>query len=374
MSTVNDNALAVVEASTGEISPSHAQAMAKHEIEGAIVLARRFPRNEEAALQRILKSCGRISFAKLALYSYPRGGTTISGPSVNLAREMARCWGNIRYGCDIIQDDETTRTIRGWAWDLETNTKGHEEASFKKLIYRKKGGWDEPDERDLRELTNKHGAICVRNSILHILPADVIDDAKAETKKTMTRKFAADPDGAYKQMLRAFSSIRVSVDDLELYLGHPYRQCSTDELADIQSVWKSINDGNSKWQDYVKDKAAKPQSVEDFTGEPEEPEKTTTPPVQPEEAEARLDTIQSKVDDADHVCTGEPPTDGDLYFQEAIAQYRDTEWETLADIVKLDAATAKDDNLTDEQKWILLDGGDAPSESQQARDRIGGEA
>ena len=114
------------------------------------------------------------------------------------------------------------------------------------------------------------------------------------------------------------------------------------------------------------------QSIEDFTGEPEEPEKTTTPPVQPEAGEARSDTIQSKVDDADHVCTGEPPTD-DLYFRECITMYRETDFGDVSEIIKLDAAMAKDENLSPNQKWVLLDGGAAASESQQARGRIGGE-
>ena len=88
------------------------------------------------------------------------------------------------------------------------------------------------------------------------------------------------------------------------------------------------------------------------------------PPVEPEEKQVPNPTGE---------VTEPDPTDGDLYFREAIAQSRDTEWETLADITKLDAAMAKDDNLTDEQKWILLDGGDAASESHTARERIGGE-
>ncbi len=128
----------------------------------------------------------------------------------------------------------------------------------------------------------------------------------------------------------------------------------------------------ARWMTVDKRSLATAQSVEDFTGEPEEPEKTTTPPVQPEAAEARSDTIQSKVDDADHVCTGEPPTD-DLYFRECITMYRETDFGDVSEIIKLDAAMAKDDNLSPNQKWVLLDGGDVPSESQQARERIGGE-
>ncbi len=236
----------------GELSTSMQQAMARHEIEGAIVVARRFPRNEDAAYGRVMKSCQRWNFASIARYSYPRGGQQIEGPSVNLAREVARCWTNIRYGCDIVHDDDASRTVRGWAWDVESNTKESQDSTFKKLIYRKKGGWQSPDERDLRELTNKHGAICVRNCLLHLVPPDLIEEAIRCSKATLEHEAAKDPDEARKKMIRAFAGLGVTVEDLELYLGHPLKQASPGEISDLRGIWKSISDGNSVWAEYVK--------------------------------------------------------------------------------------------------------------------------
>jgi hypothetical protein len=256
MSTVIDQPgteIAVVnQPSGGELSTSMQQSMARHEIEGAIVIARRFPRNEDAAYGRVMKSCERWSFASMARYSYPRGGQQIEGPSVNLAREVARCWTNIRYGCDIVHDDDTSRTVRGWAWDVETNCKETQDATFKKLIYRKRGGWQTPDERDLRELTNKHGAICVRNCLLHLVPPDLIDEAMRSSKSTLEKDAAKDPDEARRKMIRAFSTIGVTVDDLEAHLGHPLKQATPTEITDLRGIWKSISDGNSVWSEYVK--------------------------------------------------------------------------------------------------------------------------
>jgi hypothetical protein len=238
----------------GEMQTAGLSELARAELESSIIVAQRRPRNELQAFGRIETSCKRLGFALSARYSYPRGGQQIEGPSVRLAREMARCWGNIRYGLDIVHDGEDTRTVRGWAHDLETNTKETQDATFRKLIYRKNKGWVTPDERDLRERTNAVGAICVRNCLLHLMPPDLVDDAIRITKEVITKGVAEDIEGNRKSIVSAFRGIGVSVDDLEVYLGHPLRQASPSEVADLRSVWKSISDGNSVWSEYVADK------------------------------------------------------------------------------------------------------------------------
>jgi len=244
--------LAVREEQSHELAVTPRQAMAAKEIEGAIIVARRFPRNEDSSRSRVIASCARATFAGQTIWKYPRGKKDIQGPTVKLAREMARCWGNIRYGFDVVHDDEESRTIQAWAWDVETNTRRSQDATFKKLVYRTTGGWVKPDERDLRELTNKHGETAVRNCLLHVMPPDLAEDAMVASRKTLTLNAAADPDKARKLVADGFSKIGVTVEDLEVYLDHPLRQMTPDEVADLRAIWKSISDGNSKWVEYVK--------------------------------------------------------------------------------------------------------------------------
>jgi len=65
--------------------------------------------------------------------------------------------------------------IRGFAIDLETNASTEYEDQFKRLVQRKgrdgETHWVQPDERDLRELIGRRGAILVRNAILSYTPA-----------------------------------------------------------------------------------------------------------------------------------------------------------------------------------------------------------
>ncbi|MEN2466710.1 hypothetical protein AAIB49_18440, partial [Ornithinibacillus sp. JPR2-1] len=60
------------------------------EVKGQIFMARQFPRNVFQAEQRILDACKRPSLAQTAVYSYPRGGTKVEGPSIRLAEVIAQ--------------------------------------------------------------------------------------------------------------------------------------------------------------------------------------------------------------------------------------------------------------------------------------------
>ncbi len=265
-----------VEETTTELAVTSQAAMATQEVQGAILIARKFPRNEDAAYGKIMKTCERPAFAAVARYRFPRGGKQVEGPSIKMALEMARNWGNIRYGLDILTEDDESRTIRGWAWDMETNVRTHFDDHFKKLIQRKvsKGGtketqWIVPDERDLRELSNRRGAICVRNAILQLMPPDIAEDAADAVKQTLRGDIGANKGDHAKRIIRAFGTLNVNVDDLEAYLGHPLSHASDKEIENLRTIYKSIDDGNSAWHEYAK--TATPEgtgaaTMDDLTG------------------------------------------------------------------------------------------------------------
>lgn len=219
------------------------------ELKGAIVMAKKFPRDENASYNKLMKSCERPAFAEAATYQFPRGGQQISGPSVNLAREAARCWGNVRYGLIIVTDSEEEVHIRGAAFDLETNNAVAMEDKFKKLVYRRDGGWQKPDERDLRELINRRGAICVRNALLQILPPDVVDDAVSKAGLTLQQaakgQLKQDRTKTIRSLLAAFDMLGVSKEMIEATLKHPVDIINEEELAKLRGIYASIADGNT---------------------------------------------------------------------------------------------------------------------------------
>jgi len=288
------------EAPNSELSVARQRADIESEIKAAIVLARRFPRDEARTYGNLMKSCQRISFAGQAFYSFPRGRATVEGPSVNMAREAARTWGNIRFGLDIVRDDEESRKIQAWCWDLETNLKVTAEDEFKKLIYRRKGGWIKPDERDLRELTNRRGAISIRNCILQVIPKDFIEDAMKKVKSTLRAGVSGDLDGTIKKMVLAFSDLGVTTAKLEKKLGHKILESTPDEVVELKATWTSIHDGNSKIKDHFFNEVVKEEKtklkVGDMTAKKEDKKKEDKPfndiPEDKKEDKGRFDLLK----------------------------------------------------------------------------------
>jgi hypothetical protein len=130
------------------------------------------------------------------------------------------------------------------------------EDEFRKLVQRKKkegrgSEWVTPDERDLRELTNRRGAILVRNCILQLLPSDLIEDAVNKTRETKRTEVTRDPEAARKRVILAFVTLNVTPEMLGVYLGKPVGECSPDEIAKLRAIYQSIRDGNSNWQEYA---------------------------------------------------------------------------------------------------------------------------
>jgi hypothetical protein len=238
------------------------------EIQAAVILAKQFPRVYDDSWARLMKACQRKTLAEKARYRYPRGGKMIVGPSVNLARVAAQCYGNIRWGLNILRNDNDEVLIEGWAWDMEQNIKSTAQDCFKKLIFRKDKGWVTPDERDLRELINRRGAILVRNCLLNILPKDLIEDAEAQAEQAL-RKQIKDPSGERKRLILEFDKYGVTVDMLNRYIGQ--ESWGADDIIHLKEILNSIQDGQAKREDYFPPtKAATPDENGQGATKPDE--------------------------------------------------------------------------------------------------------
>ena len=260
MSMVNTQGNALAQQNTNSVGTA---ARSEAEIKAAIFVAKTYPRNETNAFSNLLKSIDRESFAKIAAYSFPRAGKAVEGPSINFAKEFARLWGNVQYGATIVFDDGEDIIIEGWAWDVETNAKTSGQASFKNLIYRKTGGWIKPDERDKRELVNKHSAIAIRNALLSLLPRDMVDDAMRAVKKNLINKVnKEDPKIAAAKATKFFEEKGVTIENLEVFLEMPQEKWMAEEIVGLQGLAQSIVDGNTSVHEIKKlKKNPEPEAV-----------------------------------------------------------------------------------------------------------------
>ena len=247
----------------GETSPLAVQAAARvqAEIQSAYLMAIHHKRDEALVWPAVAKTLKDAAAAEKAYYSYPRGGGRVFGPSVRLARELARVWGNMRSGVKIIEITDEFVHIAGWALDLQTNAYSEFDDRFAKLIQRTQGSgqnkktvWIQPDERDLRELIARRGAILERNCILKLLPRhkvnELVDDAMKTHEMAVKGLFHKSKEKAVEAVVSAFADLGVSGDMLAVFLGHPVSQLDDDEYAALVGIGKQIKDGTSHKSEY----------------------------------------------------------------------------------------------------------------------------
>jgi hypothetical protein len=98
------------------------QARAIAEVQAAVVVAQQCPRDLQRAEAEMRDACSRTALANRAFYRVPNRG---QGPSVHLARELARIWGNVQYGVHELRRDDRAgmSEIQAFAWDVQTNTR-----------------------------------------------------------------------------------------------------------------------------------------------------------------------------------------------------------------------------------------------------------
>jgi hypothetical protein len=250
MERIGDGAMLSPTAQVGAVAAASREL---GELRGSLLLAREFPRDEMKARAGALESCSRPEFCMKedgtakAIYSYKRGQSTVSGPGVVLARELARRWGNLRFGIqELPEEDPTMVHLRAQAMDMETNLQVVHEDRFSKKIQRKGQGWVEPDERDLRELKNRRGAFLARNCLLQLLPPDLVDLSVSRIHETMTLAAAGDlrkdRAGTILKLLARFSGIGVVRAQIEAFIGAPLDDLTAEQRTDLLGAYQSIAD------------------------------------------------------------------------------------------------------------------------------------
>lgn len=220
------------------------------EVQAAMVAAKRFPRDEMAAINRIKATCQRPTLAAQAVYRYPKGGQNVSGPSIRLAEALAQNWGNIDTGIVELENSRGSSTMMAYAWDLETNTRVTKIFTVEHKRDTKQGSKALTDGRDIYEATANFGARRQRACILSIVPGDVVDMAVEACKETVASADQRPVDEILTELLKAFKGISVTKEQLEKYFDKQLTVMTKEDLVDLRAVYKAIKDGQSKAEDY----------------------------------------------------------------------------------------------------------------------------
>jgi hypothetical protein len=199
------------------------QSRAVAEVHAAIVVAQQCPRSLQAALNAMRESCAQKGLAERAFYRYPRGNGTVTGESVHLARELARCWGNIQYGiAELRRDDEGGYSeIQAFAWDVEP------------LV----------QLRDIYENNANNGARRLRQAIFSVLPPWFIEEAKDICSKTLADGGGKSRAQRIADAIKSFEGLGVTADQVEQKLGRERDRWTDHDLAQLAVTFRSLQRG-----------------------------------------------------------------------------------------------------------------------------------
>jgi hypothetical protein len=263
-----------------EIESRQTGAVAKVEQERAVAetiatlqIAKACPRDERQAMNDILNACGRVGLAKTAIYSYSRGGTKISGPSIRLAEAIAQHWGNMQFGVRELSQRDGKSEVESFAWDVQRNNRAVK--VFSVPHQRFTGGRMQPltDPRDIYELIANNAARRLRSCILAIVPGDVQEAAINQCEMTLRANIDMSP-AAMSGLLDDFLAVGVTKAMIAARIQRNFEQVEPGQVVTLNNIYNSIRDGMS--------------SPDEWFGREDNPPSTIS-------TASRTETVKSKV-------------------------------------------------------------------------------
>ena len=218
------------------------QTRAIAEVQAMVLVAQSSPRKTATAVEQMRESCAQRALASRAFFRFPRAGGTVTGASVHLARELARCWGNITYGVTELKRDEHKgiSEMQAFAWDVQTNTRNAVVFIVPHVRDTKQGLKDLTDMRDIYENNANNGARRLRECIFRVLPPYLKEVAKATCYQTLEKGKGDKPlEVRAAEAVEAFKGIGISRDRLEAKLG-PVRNWTGADIANLEVSFMSI--------------------------------------------------------------------------------------------------------------------------------------
>ncbi|HTE66668.1 MAG TPA: hypothetical protein VK736_10490 [Candidatus Binatia bacterium] len=223
------------------------QSRAVAEVQAAVVVAQQRPRDIATSIREMRQSCQIETMAQRAFWRYTRAGKPLTGPTVHLMRELARCFGNVQYAVAELRRDDTAgiSEMQAVAWDLQTNTRSALVFVVPHLRDKTEGG-PVPLEmsRDIYENNANQGARRLREAIRSILPPWYVEEAMALCHQTL-----ANPPGGktlpqrVADAIKAFEGLGISVERLEDKLDRSTGKWTPHDLAQLTVTFTSLQRG-----------------------------------------------------------------------------------------------------------------------------------
>lgn len=263
------------------------------EVQVAVMMAKQFPRDVISVKENLMIDCCRPELAEKAMYSYAKGGTNITGPSIRLAEAAERAWGNMQSGWRELSRTTVAGVgqseIEAFCWDTETNTRSSVTFTVRHWRDTKQGGYALKEERDIYELCANQASRRKRACILQRIDGGIIADAIKQCETTMTTKVQATPERIASMAKMFLDEYGITQAQIEKRIQRRMEAINPPLMISLTKIYNSLKEGMSKAQDWfepevetedeaeeaktktqkVKDKLNKQKKAEDAGADPQ---------------------------------------------------------------------------------------------------------
>jgi hypothetical protein len=238
------------------------QVRAIAEVRAMVMLARENPRDEDICRRKMQRVCNMPALAEVAFFRVPRGYEMdengrprtddkgkkvphfVTGETIDLARELARCWGNMDYSVrEMARNDVVGQSeMMAYAWDLEENVRPG--SVF--IVPHRLGKFRTTSSQQIYENNAGQAGRRLREQIFNALPAWFKAEAIELCHQTL-RKGDGRPMGErISAAIEEFGKIGVSVEMLQIKFGRSIGEITPEDLATMRVMLRSIKRGETK--------------------------------------------------------------------------------------------------------------------------------
>jgi len=274
------------------------------EITGMARLARETGERDRRRILQLANAEGKALGAR-AYYSFPMGGKTVSGPTIQLANALANVWGDlaIQISDKELEGQELRLTVR--VMDLRSGVM-QERPHFYTLTAAS-GKFAKNTENKSRWMAMQaQSAVskAIRTTLFNLLPDWVTSTALAAARASS--QVQASPE-RIRDAVSWWADQGVSLEQLVELVGEPPDRWSNDDLTKVRDLGKAMKDGEitkaeifgaGSTKPATAKKAGQPTGADALGGKATEPEKKPSPTADPAVDAARAEAMKARITDA----------------------------------------------------------------------------
>lgn len=162
------------------LTAPHTAAIAQSDVMAQLDAAHRYPRSIARFMREAISlATMNEDIAAACMYTLPRDGKKITGPSVRLAEIVASAYGNIQVGGRVLDVEESFLIAEGVVWDVEKNVRATQHV--KRRITKRDG------KRYGDDMIGTTAAaaisIAIRNAVFRVVPRAYVDAVYAKARE-----------------------------------------------------------------------------------------------------------------------------------------------------------------------------------------------